>query len=181
MGLGYDLRGVMYWSLVDNFEWAFGFSMRVRAWLSGRAEWGRWLLHWWCARAVSPEATGKLAAPLASPCGCAPGWLLASAWRAAWRPLVACLAAPSATPRAAPRPTAHPHHWQFGVYRWENDGSQERKPHASAALLKRWYQRLPGRVAELLRRVPRRVPAGLEDGAGEEEAAAAPLLQPAAA
>lgn len=26
---GHDVRGVMYWSLVDNFEWAFGFSMKV--------------------------------------------------------------------------------------------------------------------------------------------------------
>lgn len=26
--VGIDLRGVMYWSLVDNFEWAFGFRMR---------------------------------------------------------------------------------------------------------------------------------------------------------
>jgi beta-glucosidase/6-phospho-beta-glucosidase/beta-galactosidase len=26
--LGYDLRGVMYWSLVDNFEWALGYGMK---------------------------------------------------------------------------------------------------------------------------------------------------------
>jgi beta-glucosidase/6-phospho-beta-glucosidase/beta-galactosidase len=26
--LGYDLRGVMYWTLVDNFEWAFGYTMK---------------------------------------------------------------------------------------------------------------------------------------------------------
>lgn len=25
---GYDVRGVMYWTLVDNFEWAEGFYMR---------------------------------------------------------------------------------------------------------------------------------------------------------
>lgn len=25
---GVDLRGVMYWTLIDNFEWAFGFKMR---------------------------------------------------------------------------------------------------------------------------------------------------------
>lgn len=31
MELGYDLRGVMYWTLVDNFEWGFGYSMRVGA------------------------------------------------------------------------------------------------------------------------------------------------------
>jgi beta-glucosidase/6-phospho-beta-glucosidase/beta-galactosidase len=30
--LGHDLHGVMYWTLVDNFEWSFGFSMRVRWW-----------------------------------------------------------------------------------------------------------------------------------------------------
>ena len=29
MELGYDLRGVMDWSLVDNFEWNFGFSQKV--------------------------------------------------------------------------------------------------------------------------------------------------------
>lgn len=35
--LGYDLRGVMYWTLVDNFEWGFGYSMRVRMrmWVQG--------------------------------------------------------------------------------------------------------------------------------------------------
>ena len=27
--MGYDLRGIMYWTLVDNFEWGFGFSMRA--------------------------------------------------------------------------------------------------------------------------------------------------------
>lgn len=26
--MGYDLRGVMYWTLVDNFEWSMGFHMR---------------------------------------------------------------------------------------------------------------------------------------------------------
>ena len=26
--VGYDLRGVMYWTLVDNFEWAFGYRMK---------------------------------------------------------------------------------------------------------------------------------------------------------
>lgn len=28
VAMGYDLRGVMYWSLMDNFEWNFGFTMR---------------------------------------------------------------------------------------------------------------------------------------------------------
>lgn len=26
---GYDLRGVMYWTLVDNFEWAEGYYMKA--------------------------------------------------------------------------------------------------------------------------------------------------------
>ena len=26
--LGYDLRGVMWWTLVDNFEWSFGYAMK---------------------------------------------------------------------------------------------------------------------------------------------------------
>ena len=26
--MGYDLRGVMWWTLVDNFEWAFGYRMK---------------------------------------------------------------------------------------------------------------------------------------------------------
>ncbi len=39
---------------------------------------------------------------------------------------------------------------QFGVYRWEDDGSQRRTPHKSVALLQQWYERLPSRVAELL-------------------------------
>lgn len=25
---GYDLRGFMYWTIVDNFEWSFGYQMR---------------------------------------------------------------------------------------------------------------------------------------------------------
>ncbi|PSC70754.1 glycoside hydrolase [Micractinium conductrix] len=72
VAMGYDLRGIMYWTLVDNFEWGFGFSMR------------------------------------------------------------------------------------FGMFRWENDGSQKRIARKSAALLQRWYERLPGRVAELLRTRERR-------------------------
>lgn len=35
--MGYDLRGVMYWTLVDNFEWQFGFDMRVGGRAGGRA------------------------------------------------------------------------------------------------------------------------------------------------
>ncbi|EFN55966.1 hypothetical protein CHLNCDRAFT_145286 [Chlorella variabilis] len=65
--MGYDLRGIMYWTLVDNFEWGFGFSMR------------------------------------------------------------------------------------FGVYKWENDGSQKREAHSSVSILQKWYERLPQRVTELLR------------------------------
>ena len=25
---GYDLRGIMYWTLVDNWEWAHGFHKK---------------------------------------------------------------------------------------------------------------------------------------------------------
>lgn len=39
VALGYDLRGVMYWSLVDNFEWAEGFAMRVRLGAVGCRVW----------------------------------------------------------------------------------------------------------------------------------------------
>ncbi|KAL4538341.1 hypothetical protein Ndes2437B_g01352 [Nannochloris sp. 'desiccata'] len=62
--LGYDLRGVMYWTLVDNFEWAFGYRMK------------------------------------------------------------------------------------FGMYYWDPvpEGNQDRKLHASAALLKNWYKRLVERI-----------------------------------
>ena len=42
------------------------------------------------------------------------------------------------------------------MFRWENDGSQKRIARKSAALLQRWYERLPGRVAELLRTRERR-------------------------
>jgi beta-glucosidase/6-phospho-beta-glucosidase/beta-galactosidase len=50
---GHDIRGVLYWSLVDNFEWAFGYTMKF-----GIYEWdassqqrtcrqsGRLLKHW---------------------------------------------------------------------------------------------------------------------------------------
>lgn len=36
---GYDVRGMLYWSLTDNFEWQEGFDMKVDGW-SG---WGNWL------------------------------------------------------------------------------------------------------------------------------------------
>lgn len=36
MQAGYNVRGVMYWTLVDNFEWAEGFAMKV----------GRWVVVW---------------------------------------------------------------------------------------------------------------------------------------
>jgi beta-glucosidase len=29
---GNDLRGYIYWSLLDNFEWAFGFPAALRPW-----------------------------------------------------------------------------------------------------------------------------------------------------
>lgn len=86
--MGYDLRGVMYWTLVDNFEWGFGFSMR------------------------------------------------------------------------------------FGVYKWENDGTQRREARSSLRILRDWYERLPGRVAELLQgRHPER--AGQEGVAGKAAVLAA--------
>lgn len=65
--LGYDLRGIMYWTLIDNFEWGFGWTTR------------------------------------------------------------------------------------FGMYRWEDDGTQKRIPRPSIAVLKGWFARLPGRVAELMK------------------------------
>ena len=34
---GYDLRGVMYWTLIDNFEWAEGWTIKfgLYAWRHG--------------------------------------------------------------------------------------------------------------------------------------------------
>ena len=29
---GYDCRGFMYWTLVDNFEWVNGFSIKFGIW-----------------------------------------------------------------------------------------------------------------------------------------------------
>ena len=36
------------------------------------------------------------------------------------------------------------------MYRWEDDGTQKRIPRKSVALLQHWFQKLPGRVAELV-------------------------------
>ena len=55
---------------------------------------------------------------------------------------------PPSCPRTAHRPPAA---LQFGMYRWENDGSQVRTPHKSVPLLKQWFERLPERVVTLLR------------------------------
>lgn len=93
--MGYDLRGIMYWTLVDNFEWGFGYSMR------------------------------------------------------------------------------------FGVYGWENDGSQKRVARKSAALLKSWYDKLPGRVAQLLEKRRQQGGSAPTDAAAEGDGV--PALQPAAA
>ena len=37
---GYDLRGVMYWTLIDNFEWAEGWNMKfgLYAWEHGGSQ-----------------------------------------------------------------------------------------------------------------------------------------------
>lgn len=128
MGLGYDLRGVMYWTLVDNFEWGFGFSMRVGA-PGGGAGTGRNPLLPPAVRSPSP---------------------------------------PHGPHPPPPHPNSPP---QFGMYRWENDGTQKRTPHKSVGLLRQWYEKLPRRVAELLQG---RSELGASAGEG------APLLQPAA-
>lgn len=103
--MGYDLRGIMYWTLVDNFEWGFGFSMRVRWLVCGRHDIG--------------------GGGISGCCGCA------------------------ARTGLGPRFPASA--LQFGVYKWENDGSQKREAHSSVSILQKWYERLPQRVTELLR------------------------------
>lgn len=94
--MGYDLRGVMYWTLVDNFEWNFGFTMR------------------------------------------------------------------------------------FGIFQWENDGSQKRMARKSASLLRRWYERLPGRVAELRAQLQRRRGQQGDDGEAAGGAAVEQKAEPVA-
>lgn len=74
--LGYDLRGVMYWTLCDNMEWQMGFTQR------------------------------------------------------------------------------------FGMYKWDNDGTQRRTPRASVGLLKSWFNRLKETCPKL------RGPWQSEEGAG---------------
>jgi hypothetical protein len=105
--LGYDLRGIMYWTLIDNFEWGFGWTTRVRLLLP-------------CYAAV---LYGKL--PLLSP----PSSVFIDS---------PCLCGCCCT-------------MQFGMYRWEDDGTQKRIPRPSIAVLKGWFARLPGRVAELMK------------------------------
>lgn len=70
---------------------------------------------------------------------------------------------------------------QFGMYRWEKDGSQKRTPHKSVALLKQWYERLPGRVAQLLRERRKARGAAAEGAGGEAAAEMESLLQAVAA
>lgn len=37
---GYDLRGIMYWTLIDNFEWAEGWTIKfgLFAWTHGGSQ-----------------------------------------------------------------------------------------------------------------------------------------------
>lgn len=38
---GYDVKGLMYWTLVDNFEWSYGFSKNfgLYGWDKVRGQW----------------------------------------------------------------------------------------------------------------------------------------------
>lgn len=121
--MGYDLRGIMYWTLVDNFEWGFGYSMRVRWQAAGGLPWC------WMARPDSvcrEQVGGKRKLRMAS--AFVVDSLLGSA----------CITAPCIPSlQLPPLPPAT----QFGVYGWENDGSQKRVARKSAALLKSWCAR----------------------------------------
>lgn len=58
---------------------------------------------------------------------------------------------------------------QFGMFEWNDDGSQKRTRRKSVALLEQWFRQLPGRVAQhLLER--RRAAAA---GAGKDDAGSA--------
>ena len=114
---GYDLRGIMYWSLVDNFGGCCSSSSSRGAWVwggGGEGEGGGGARG--VGRGRKDEGAGR--GCKRSPHPPAAEWALGFAMR-------------------------------FGVYRWEQDGSQARIKRESAALLESWYRRLPASVAEL--------------------------------